>query len=122
MLMKKIKDRLSLILCGLAIGIVNGFFGGGGGMICVPLLEKFLKIDNKKSHSTTLAVMLPIALFSIIVYLIRVPMEWPTFGYVCSGFVAGGAIGALLLKNLSRKIVRIVFILVVLAAGVRMLI
>lgn len=120
--MKKFKDKLTLILSGLAIGIVNGFFGGGGGMICVPLLEKVLKIDNKKSHSTALAVMLPIALFSIIIYLIRVPMEWATFGYVCGGFVAGGALGALLLKNLSGKIVRIVFIVVVFAAGVKMLI
>ena len=41
--MKKIKDKFKLILSGLTIGIVNGFFGGGGGMICVPLLEKILK-------------------------------------------------------------------------------
>lgn len=120
--MKKFKDKFKLILCGLTIGIVNGFFGGGGGMICVPLLEKILKIDNKKSHSTALAVMLPIALFSIIVYLIRVPMEWPTFGFVGGGFVIGGAVGALLLKKLSGTVVRIVFIAVVLAAGIRLLI
>ena len=91
-------------------------------MICVPLLEKVLKIDNKKSHSTALAVMLPIALFSIVVYLIRVKMDWPVFGFVSGGFVLGGIVGAFLLKKLNGKIVRIVFILVVLAAGIRLLI
>ncbi len=122
MAMKKFKDKVILILSGIAIGIANGFFGGGGGMICVPLLEKVLKIDNKKSHSTALAVMLPIALFSIIVYVIKVKIDWPMFGYVGGGFVLGGALGALLLSKLNGKIVRIVFILVVLAAGVRLLI
>lgn len=120
--MKKFKDKIWLILCGFAIGMVNGFFGGGGGMICVPLLEKVLKIDNKKSHSTALAVMLPIALFSIIVYLIKVSIDWHLFGFVGAGFVVGGAIGAILLKQLNGKIVRIVFIFVVLAAGIRLLI
>lgn len=120
--MKKFKNKLVLILSGLAIGIVNGFFGGGGGMICVPILEKVLKIESKKSHATALAVMLPIALFSIIVYVLRVPLDWQMFGTVGAGFVVGGAAGALLLKKLSGKIVRITFILVVLAAGIKLLI
>lgn len=119
---KKFKDKLILILSGIAIGIANGFFGGGGGMICVPLLEKVLKIDNKKSHSTALAVMLPIALFSIIVYLIRVPLDWAMFGFVVGGFVVGGAVGALLLSKLNGKIIRIIFVAVVLAGGIRLLI
>ena len=120
--MKKFKDKLILIISGFAIGLANGFFGGGGGMICVPLLEKVLNIDNKKSHSTALAVMLPIGIVSIIVYLLKVNIDWPIFGFVSGGFVFGGAIGALLLNKLNGKIVRIVFILVVLAAGVRLLI
>ena len=120
--MKRIKDKIILILSGFAIGLVNGFFGGGGGMICVPLLEKILKIDNKKSHSTALAVMLPIAVFSIVVYIIKIKIDWITLGYVGGGFVVGGAFGALLLSKLNNKIVRIIFILVVLSAGIRLLI
>jgi hypothetical protein len=38
--LRKIKSKLPLIVSGIAIGIVNGFFGGGGGMVCVPILEK----------------------------------------------------------------------------------
>ena len=120
--MKKNKQKLILILSGLVIGIVNGFFGGGGGMICVPLLEKILKIDNKKSHSTALAIMLPITLFSIIVYLLKISIDWYKMGIVAGGFVVGGLIGAILLKNLSGKVIRFIFILVILAAGIRLLV
>lgn len=120
--MKKVREKIILIVCGALIGLVNGFFGGGGGMVCVPLLEKVLKIDNKKSHSTALAVMLPIALASVVIYLIKVPINWAMFGIVGGGFVVGGAIGALLLKKLNGKIVRLIFIVVVLIAGARLLI
>lgn len=119
---KKIKVKLYLILSGVAIGIVNGFFGGGGGMVCVPILEKVLKIDNKKSHATALAVMFPIGISSAIVYLVKVPMDWYMFGFVVLGFVLGGLLGAFLLKKLSNKVVRIIFIIIVLSAGIRMLI
>lgn len=119
---KKIKKNFYLVIGGIAIGIVNGFFGGGGGMVCVPILEKMLKIDNKKSHATALAVMLPIGISSAIIYLIKIPMDWSTFSLVTAGFVVGGLLGALLLKRLSGKVVRIIFIAVVLAAGIKMLV
>ncbi len=119
---KKIQKNLYLMISGIAIGIVNGFFGGGGGMICIPILEKILKIDNKKSHATALAIMLPIGISSAIIYLIKIPMDWPMFGFVTTGFVAGGLLGALLLRKLSGKVVRIIFIVVVLTAGIKMLV
>lgn len=118
----KIKSNFTLILGGIAIGIINGFFGGGGGMVCVPVLETLLKIDNKKSHATALAIMLPIGLSSALVYLFNINLDWYIFGFVTSGFVAGGLFGALLLKKLKGKVVRIIFILVILAAGIKMLI
>lgn len=101
--------------------MVNGFFGGGGGMVCVPMLEKVLKIDNKKSHATALAVMLPIGISSALVYIFRVSMDWTMFAFVVVGFITGGIIGASLLKKLKGNIIRIIFIFVVLAAGVRIL-
>ena len=120
--LRKIKSKLPLIVSGIAIGIVNGFFGGGGGMVCVPILEKIMKIDNKKSHATALAVMFPIGVSSALVYLFRIPMDWYLFGFVGSGFILGGLLGALLLKKLSSDFVRIIFILIVLAAGIKILI
>jgi uncharacterized membrane protein YfcA len=49
-------------------------------------------------------------------------MDWYLFGFVGSGFILGGLLGALLLKKLSGDFVRIIFILIVLAAGIKILI
>ena len=44
--MKKLKSNITIAASGLAIGIVNGLLGAGGGMIAVSLLKKF-KTYNK---------------------------------------------------------------------------
>ena len=53
----------------LAVGAVSGFFGGGGGMLCVPLLE-YSGLDVKRAHATALVVILPICIVSSVVYII----------------------------------------------------
>lgn len=119
---KKDKKRFWLTLgTGMIIGFINGFFGGGGGMVAVPLLEKALKLDNKRSHATAIAVILPISVVSSIVYALETRIDWINLLYVIIGVVAGGIVGAFLLKKLSGKVVRIIFVIIMLAAGIRML-
>ena len=55
-----------LIIIGLFIGFVNGFWGGGGGMICVPTLSMILGLEEKESHATTILIMLPLSIASLI--------------------------------------------------------
>ena len=38
-------------LCGVAVGAANGLFGGGGGMLAVPLLTK-TGYEEKTAHAT----------------------------------------------------------------------
>ena len=119
---KDYKKWLIVIFSGMLIGFVNGFFGGGGGMISVPLLEKVLKIDNKKSHATAMAIIFPLSIVSAIVYGLSTKIDWLNLLYVSLGVTAGGILGALLLKKLNGKIIRVIFIIIMLVAGVRMLI
>ena len=51
-----LKQWLLDAIFGSIIGFINGFLGGGGGMVAVPLLEKIKKLDNKKAHATAIAV------------------------------------------------------------------
>ena len=37
---------------GLLLGAVNGLFGGGGGMIGVPVLSDVLGYERKQAHAT----------------------------------------------------------------------
>ena len=115
------KQKFLLVVCGALIGLVNGFFGGGGGMICVPLLEKVLHLDNKYSHATAIVVILPISFVSAVIYLLSGNLETVPFLTVGAGVILGGIVGSFLLKFLPSKIVRIVFVFVMLAGGIRLL-
>ena len=67
----QIGKKIMLLLLGGMIGFINGFFGGGGGMICVPTLEKALKLDNKRAHATAIAVIFPLSLISCAIYIFK---------------------------------------------------
>ncbi len=116
-----VKKKLILSICGALIGLVNGFFGGGGGMICVPLLEKVLGLKNKFSHATALVVIFPISLVSALIYVLSGTVETLPFLTVGGGVLLGGILGAFLLKFLPSKIIRIIFAVVMFAGGIRLL-
>lgn len=119
--MKKVK-KLHIVLFGALIGVINGLFGGGGGMIVVPVLTKFFGFSQKEAQATALFVILPISIASSIIYIthnsINFAQSWP----VILAIVAGGAGGALLLNKLDNKVIRIIFIALILISGVSMLI
>lgn len=94
------KEKLKLILTGSITGAVNGFFGTGGGMILVPMLRDYIKMDEKKAFPSSVAVILPVCLSALTVYMI-------IKGYSISDgmyFSAGGLIGGLIAANIFRKI------------------
>ena len=119
--MKKIK-KWQIFLFGALIGIINGFFGGGGGMIVVPLLNKMFGLEQKKAQATALFVILPISLVSTIVYMCFNSVDFKSGWPVIGGIVAGGIIGAKLLNKLNNKVVKYIFIFFMLLGGVGMLI
>ncbi|MGN0961788.1 MAG: TSUP family transporter [Christensenellales bacterium] len=109
------------LLTGAIIGFVNGFWGGGGGMICVPLLTQIIKLPEKKSHATTLLIMLPLSIVSLVVYILRGNMPWFDALKIGTGFVLGGIVGAFLLKIISNGWLGIVFSIIIIAGGLKMI-
>ena len=118
----KILNVLWLLIIGVAIGFVNGFWGGGGGMICVPTLTSILLLPEKKAHATAILIMLPLSAASFVVYLLGGNLQWNHAANVSAGFVVGGIIGAMLLKNINNLILKIVFSLIIIAGAIKLLI
>ncbi len=116
-----VKEVSLLILCGAIIGFLNGFFGGGGGMICVPLLENVLHLESKYSHATAIVIIFPISFISAIIYLLSGSVETIPLVTVGLGVVAGGILGSFALKILPPKALRVIFALIMLAGGVRLI-
>jgi len=115
------KEMVILFFLGGVIGFLNGFFGGGGGVVGVPAIEKFLKVDNKTAHATCLALILPLSIISAGIYVFSGNINSSVFLFVGGGVLVGGVLGALLLKILPEKIVRIIFAVILFAGGVRLL-
>lgn len=110
------KERITSIGCGLAVGAANSLFGGGGGMLAVPLLQK-TGLDEKRAHATAILVILPISLISFLVYAMRGLVDFNVLIPTALGVSAGGAVGAKLLGKLPVKIVNLTFAFLQLAAG-----
>ncbi len=116
------KQILILILCGALIGLVNGFFGGGGGMLCVPILEKIIGLESKKAHATTLCVILPLCMVSALVYIYNNNIDFVNLSWVSLGAITGGIIGAIFLSKINSKWLRVIFAILMLGVGVKMVI
>ncbi len=120
--MNKNKKHIVIALCGMVIGFINGFFGGGGGMVCVPIFEKYLKLENKEAHATTLCVILPLCIVSSFVYIYKNSLDFIELMLVTGGAIIGGILGAFLLKKLNSKWVRLIFAIIMIVAGIKMVI
>ncbi len=115
------KGRLKSVLGGLGLGAVNGLFGGGGGMVAVPLLSA-LGYGEKQSHATAILIIAPVCAVSVLTYVFNGFIRADVIIPAAIGNVAGGLLGALALGKLPKFWVQAAFIAVMLSAGVRMLI
>ena len=94
------KDRYKLLLAGAGAGLLNGLFGAGGGMVLVPLLIGWCKMDEKKAFATSVAIMLPLSVVSYITFCLRGGNVWMD----ALPYLIGGIIGGFLSVKLFRNI------------------
>ena len=115
------KKWLRPALAGGAAGLVNGFFGGGGGMVLVPLLVLWCGLDQRKAFATSVAVILPLCVLSAAIYLFRGGVDFTAaLPYLAWGLL-GGLLGGKLFKRLNMVWLRRLFALLLLYGGVRAL-
>lgn len=112
------KKGKSLIFGGAAAGGVSGLFGGGGGMIAVPILQKAGK-EGKSAHATALAVMFPVCLVGGLSLALQTGIPWDLLLPVALGNVFGGVVGAKALSRLPVKWISRIFYLLMFAVGVK---
>lgn len=109
------------LLWGIPIGFINGFFASGGGIIAVLILQKFFSLEEKKSHATSIIIILPLTLAGVLIYSMAGFSDMPVIIKAASGAALGALLGAKLLSRLSGKFIRIGFGIVMIAASVKML-
>jgi len=102
--------------------MLGGLFGVGGGLIVVPGLIGFAKMERRLAHGTSLAATLPIAVASLITYLAHGNVDWPVALFLAIGAIAGAIVGTHLLHVIPKNVLVIVFVITILATATRLLI
>ena len=115
------KNKWLLLIFSALAGFINGFLGGGGGVLIVTLLLAVVKLHQKHAQATALLVILPLTVVSAVVYLVRGNVDWEPTLWATLGVVVGGVVGALLLSKIKGNVAKIIFALVLVAGGVKML-
>ena len=100
---KENKEKMQCVLFGAIAGFINGLFGGGGGMIVVPLLTYFLRMQSKKAHATAILIILPMSIVSGLLYASSKTLDLSLTIPTAIGVTLGGLIGAIALNKLSNK-------------------
>ena len=114
-------DLFKRPVAGVFCGAVNGLFGGGGGMVAVPLLKNMLGYNDKQAHATAICIIAAVCAASALVYIINGYAVLDVIIPAAVGSVAGGTVGAYALSECPKTIINYIFIALMFAAGVRML-
>ena len=107
-------------IIGIFTGFVNGIFGSGGGTLLVPILNNIVKIEEHKSHSTALAIIVFLTTASSVIYISKGTYDISLTLKVAIGSIIGGILGAKLLSKVTGKFLRITFGLIMIIASIRM--
>jgi uncharacterized protein len=107
-------NTLTVVLVGVAAGLLSGLFGVGGGILVVPGLVLVAKMDQRVAHGTSLAAVLPISVASLVTYWSQDHVDWSV------GAIAGAFLGTKLLHVLPHRTLAISFAVLLVVTGVRL--
>jgi len=108
-------------IAGAQAGLANGLFGGGGGMVFLPILSRWGSLPQRKLYATCVGVIFPICLVSAGIYLWRGGVSLlQALPYLLGGAV-GGFLGGKLYGKISTRFLKWLFALFLFYAGVKYL-
>lgn len=114
-MMKKYKNLGS----GVFVGVINSLLGAGGGMIAVPIL-KHNGLSQNKAQASAIAVIFPLTVISSIIYILSDKVNLSSALPYLPGGVLGSLLGAFLLPKVPENILRKIFAVFMIWAGVRL--
>jgi uncharacterized membrane protein YfcA len=130
---KKIQEKmtmqiiLTVLIIGLAAGVLSGLVGVGGGIIMVPALVFFMSYTQHQAQGTSLGVLtLPVVIIASLYYYhqcqkLGTPMDLRVIGLLAIGFVVGGYFGSKLALSLNNEVLKKVFAIVLIYTAIKML-
>lgn len=113
------REKGKYLIAGALAGVANGFFGGGGGSVFVPLLTGYCKLDQRRAFATSVAVILPLCALSAGIYFLRGGLDLMTALPYLIGGTAGGWAGGKWFREMDMLWLKRAFGLLLIYGGVR---
>ncbi len=107
-------------IAGFFIGLINSLLGACGGIITVFVLKKD-NMSQKNAHANAIAVILPLTIISTVFYYLNGNMTISESLIYIPGGIAGAIAGGIFLKNINQNILRKIFSIFIIWAGIRMI-
>ena len=112
---------LGAAVAGLLAGVVNGIFGGAGGMVLIPALRLWSDVREDALFPMSVSVMLPVCLLSLGISAAAAPLPWADAWPYLAGSVIGGVLVGLLGKRIPTVWLHRIFGIMILWGGIRYL-
>jgi uncharacterized membrane protein YfcA len=97
------------LVTGIAVGLLTGFLGVGGGFVILPALVLFAGLEMKAAIGTSLAVIAMNSFAGLVGQLHYVQFDWPvTLGFLGAA-LAGMAGGSAVASRISSQSLRLAF-------------
>jgi len=101
---------ITLLIIGLAAGILSGLVGVGGGLIVVPALIFFLGYSQHQAQGTSLGLLLlPVGILAVINYYNKGQVDIKVVAVMGIAFVLGGWLGSKMALRLPADTVKKIF-------------
>lgn len=103
------RGLIIMAVVGVAVGILSGLFGIGGGTVIVPALV-WLGLTQRHAAATSMMAIVPTAVSGVASYAIEGDVDWIAALIVFCGMFVGGQIGSWLLAKLPELVLRWAFV------------
>ena len=118
---------ITVILIGLAAGMLSGMVGVGGGIILVPAMVFFLHYTQHQAQGSSLGVLVfPVVILGFLKYYhdcnkAGTPIDFKIIGLIAIGFVVGGYLGSSIALKIDKETLKKIFAVILFYTAFKML-
>ena len=110
-----------VVAVGLAAGLLSGMFGVGGGILIVPGLMWVATMEQRRAHGTSLAAVLPIAMFGLVTYVANDHVNVGAALALTVGSLGGTLLGTAWLTRAPKRLLSLTFAALLAVSAARLL-
>lgn len=106
------------MLISIALGILTGFLGVGGGFLIVPVLALIMKCSMKSAIGTSLIIISVNALAGFAGHALTHPFDWRNAALYSAGTLSGALLGSLFAVRIPGVLLRKIFAVLIIGTGI----